>query len=150
MTQLSITKNFSGDAEKKGQGNKEIVWTCPNKIGKQNEKYCKKANKLQKPITFKEGDLVWIHLRKERFPSKRSSKSKPQADRPFKVLQWIGHNAYKIELLGDYGVWATFNAFDLSPYYWDQEDRVDLGASPFQPEEFDIGVSQVPTSPIWC
>ena len=147
MTQLSVTKNFNGDVEKMGQGNKEISWTCPYKIGKQNEKYCKKANKLQKPITFKEGDLVWIHLGKERFPSKRSSKLKLQANRHFKVLQWIGQNAYKIELLGDYGVWATFNVFDLSPYYWDQEDWVDLGASPFQPEESDTRVSQVPTSP---
>ena len=40
----------------------------------QNEKYCKQANKYRKPVAFKDGDLVWIHLRKERFPSKRSSK----------------------------------------------------------------------------
>jgi hypothetical protein len=43
----------------------------------------------------------------------------PQADGPFRVLQRIGENAYKIELPSDYGVFATFNVLDLSPYYED-------------------------------
>ena len=66
--------------------------------------------------------MVWIHLKKERFPSKRSSKLKPRADGPFKVLQRIAKNAYKIDLPGDYSVLATFNVFDLSPYYEDEDD----------------------------
>ena len=65
----------------------------------------------------------------------------PWADGPFRVLQHIGENAYKIELPGDYGVLATFNVSDLSPYYEDQEDQVDLGASLHQPGETDTGVS---------
>uniref|UniRef100_A0A2N9H3H4 Integrase catalytic domain-containing protein n=1 Tax=Fagus sylvatica TaxID=28930 RepID=A0A2N9H3H4_FAGSY len=113
-------------------------------ILKKNEKYSKQANKHRKPAAFKEGDLVWIHLRKERFPSKRSSKLMPRADGPFRVLQRIGENAYKIELPGDYGVSATFNVSDLSPYYEDQEDQVDLGASLHQPGETDTGVSNKP------
>ena len=91
---------------------------------------------------FKEGDLVWTHLRKERFPSKRSSKLMPRADGPFRVLQRIGENAYKIELPGDFGVSATFNVSDLSPYYEDQEDQVDLGTSLHQLGEIDTGVSK--------
>jgi hypothetical protein len=67
------------------------------------------ANKHRKPMTFKEGDLVWIHLRKECFPAKRRSKLLPRADGPFKVLQSIGENDYKIELPGGYGVSATFS-----------------------------------------
>ena len=110
-------------------------------IVKQIEKYCKQANKHQKPTSFKEGDLVWIHLRKERFPSKRSSKLMPRADGPFRVLQQIGKNAYKMELLGDYRVLATFNVTHLSPYYEDQEDQVELGASFHQPREYDTKVS---------
>jgi hypothetical protein len=111
---------------------------------KQNEKYSKQANKHQKPAAFKEGDLVWIHLRKERFPSKRSSKLMPRADGPFRVLQNIGENAYKIELPGDYGVSTTFNVSKLSLYYEDQEDQVDLGASLHQPGETDTSVSKKP------
>jgi hypothetical protein len=69
---------------------------------------------------------------------------KPRADGPFRMLQRIGENAYKIELPGDYGVSATFNVSDLSPYYEDQEDQVDLGASLHQPGEIDTGVSNKP------
>ena len=68
----------------------------------------------------------------------------PWANGPFRVLQRIGENAYKIELPGDYGVFATFNVLDLSPYYEDQEDQVDLGASLYQPRKTDTGVSNKP------
>ena len=88
--------------------------------------------------------MVWTHLRKERFPSKRSSKLMPRADGPFRVLQHIGENAYKIELPGDYGVSATFNVSNLSPYYEDQENQADLGASLHQPGKTDTGVSNKP------
>ena len=60
------------------------------------------------------------------------------------MLQCIKENAYKIELPGDYGVSATFNVSDLSPYYEDQEDQVDLGASLHQSGETDTGVSNKP------
>ena len=40
----------------------------------------------------------------------------PRADGPFEVLERINDNAYKLELPGDYGVLATFNVVDLSPY----------------------------------
>ena len=81
----------------------------------------KQANMHRKPAAFKKGDLIWIHLRKERFPSKKSSKLKPRANGHLNVFQQIGENAYKIDLLGDYDVSATFNVSDLSPYYEDQE-----------------------------
>ncbi|GAV77347.1 hypothetical protein CFOL_v3_20818, partial [Cephalotus follicularis] len=75
---------------------------------------------------FKDGDLVWIHLRRKRFPAGRFGKLQPRADGPFKVLQGINHNAYKIELSGEYNVYGTFNVADLSPYY---DDKVDSRAS---------------------
>jgi hypothetical protein len=68
------------------QGNQELHEQIRGHIEKQNEKYCTQANKHRKPMTFKEGDLVWIHLRKEHFLAKRRSKLLPRADGPFKVL----------------------------------------------------------------
>ena len=56
---------------------------------------------------------MWIHLRKERFPSKRKTKLMPRADGPFEVLERINHNAYRVDLPGDYGVSATFNVADV-------------------------------------
>jgi hypothetical protein len=144
LVPLPVTKHFSGDAEEQAKEIKKLHEQIRGSILRNNEKYSKQANKHRKPAAFKEGDLVWIHLRKERFPSKRSSKLMPRADGPFRVLQRIGENAYKIELPGDYGVSATFNVSDISPYYEDQEDQVDLGTSLHQPGEIDTGVSKKP------
>ncbi|GAV58106.1 hypothetical protein CFOL_v3_01640 [Cephalotus follicularis] len=91
-------------------------------IIKQNEQYKRRVEKHRKHIVFKEGDLVWIHLRKERFPAGRFGKLQPRADGPFKVLQRINGNAYKIELPGEYNVSGTFNVVDLSSHYDDEAD----------------------------
>ena len=40
----------------------------------------------------------------------------PRADSSFEVLEKINDNAYKVDLPGEYGVSATFNVADLSPY----------------------------------
>jgi len=53
------------------QGNQELHEQIRGHIEKQNEKYCTQANKHRKPMAFKEGDLVWILLRKEHFLAKR-------------------------------------------------------------------------------
>jgi len=44
-----------------------------------------------------EGDWVWLHLRKDRFPKQRKSKLSPQGDGPFKVLKRVNDNAYRLE-----------------------------------------------------
>ncbi|KAK1650599.1 hypothetical protein QYE76_068404 [Lolium multiflorum] len=61
----------------------------------------RQANRLnakKKERVFEEGDLVWIHLRKEKFPQERNSKLKPRGDGPFKVLKRINNNAYIIDI----------------------------------------------------
>jgi hypothetical protein len=59
------------------------------------------------------GDLVWLHLRKERFPDLRKSKLMFRVDGPFKIFEKINDNAYKLELLPEFGVSLTFNISDL-------------------------------------
>ncbi|PKI48453.1 hypothetical protein CRG98_031158 [Punica granatum] len=103
---------------------------------RQNEKYKEQDDKFRKPATFKEGDLVWIHLCKERFPQGCFGKLKPRADGPFRILKRVGENAYKVELPRDYGVSATFNVSDLLPYAREDEGS-NLGTSLFQPGEND-------------
>ena len=106
-----------------------------DKILKQTQKYKKQADKHRKKVVFKEGDLMWIHLRKERFPNRRFVKLQPGADRLFKIIQKINDNAYKVELPCNYGVSATFNVSDLSPY--EDDEPIDLRTSPFQPRKND-------------
>ncbi|BAT74742.1 hypothetical protein VIGAN_01248800, partial [Vigna angularis var. angularis] len=65
---------------------------------------------------FEKGDLVWLHLRKERFPSQRKSKLAPRGDGPFKVVKRINDNTYILDLPESYGVSHTFNICDLIPF----------------------------------
>ncbi|GAV70351.1 hypothetical protein CFOL_v3_13849 [Cephalotus follicularis] len=111
----------------------ESIWV---KFEKANDAYKIKANKHRRKTKFQQGDLVWVNLRKERFPSKRKSKLAPRADGPFEVLERVGDNAYKIKLLGDYGVSTTFNIGDLSPFVEDKYIS-DLRSNPNPHEEND-------------
>lgn len=61
----------------------------------------------------------------------------PRSEGPFKVLERYGDNAYKIDLPGEYGVAATFNIGDLSPYLED-EDVQELRTIPFEEGEDDV------------
>ena len=76
-------------------------------IQQQIEKYTKYNNKGKEEIIFEEGDLVWIHLRKDRFPTQRKSKLSPRGDGPFQVLKRVNNNAYKLDLPLEYGVPMT-------------------------------------------
>nr|KYP59055.1 Transposon Ty3-I Gag-Pol polyprotein [Cajanus cajan] len=69
-----------------------------NYIQSQTEKYTKYNNKGRKEVIFNEGYWVWLHLRKDRFPSKRKSKLSPKGDGPFQVLKRINNNAYVLDL----------------------------------------------------
>nr|GFA01863.1 reverse transcriptase domain-containing protein [Tanacetum cinerariifolium] len=114
-------------------------------IIKHNMQYQHRVNQHRKSVVFNEGDLVWIHLRKERFPRGRFGKLRPRADGPFKVLKRINDNAYKIELPGHYNVSATFNVGDLTPYVPSDNDVVtDLRSSPFYVGEDDADTDHEP------
>jgi hypothetical protein len=54
--------------------------------------YEKHANKGRK-VLFEPRDLVWVHLRKDRFPEIHKCKLQLRADGPFKALQKINDNA---------------------------------------------------------
>ncbi|KAL1199570.1 hypothetical protein V5N11_019513 [Cardamine amara subsp. amara] len=54
-------------------------------------------------------------MRPERFPNQRKSKLSARGDGPFRVLERINDNAYKLELPGELNISPTFNVSDLSP-----------------------------------
>ncbi|GJW10212.1 reverse transcriptase domain-containing protein [Tanacetum coccineum] len=59
-------------------------------------------------------------MSKERFPG-RNAKLKQRGDGPFRIVQCMGNNAYKVELLGHYDVSATFNVKDLYLFHGENE-----------------------------
>jgi hypothetical protein len=44
------------------------------------------------------------------------------ADGPFKILEKINDNAYKLELSPEFGVSPTFNISDLRPYLREEDE----------------------------
>jgi len=102
---------------------KKIHKKVKTQIEKKVKSYAKHANKGMRKVVSESGDWVWVHFRKEKFPSQRKSKLMPRGDGPFQVLAKINDNAYKIDLPGKYNVSNTFNVSDLSLYDADNELR---------------------------
>jgi hypothetical protein len=134
LVSLPTSQRYSADANERAKAIKDLHEQVRKQIEKQNQKYERQANKHRRAVNFK-GDLVWVHLSKERFPPGRHANLKQCGDGPFRILQRIGDNAYKVELSGDYGVSATFNVKDLSPYHGEHEPN--SWASSFQPGNND-------------
>ena len=98
-------------------------------IERQVHRLATKININKQPMIFGIGDLVWLHLRKERFPNECKSKLLPRTDGQFKMLACINDNAYKIDIPRDkYNVSDIFNVKDLSPFHGDEDldPRTDL------------------------
>jgi hypothetical protein len=76
----------------------KIHESTKHNIEKMNENYRIADSKGRKEVQFPPGDLVWLHLRKDMFSELRKSKLMPRADDPFKIIEKINDNAYKLEL----------------------------------------------------
>jgi hypothetical protein len=63
-------------------------------------------------------------MRKERFPEQGRSKLMPRGDGPYQIIERINENTYKVDLLSEYGVSATFNVYDLSLFDVDDDSRL--------------------------
>ncbi|KAG7556918.1 Integrase catalytic core [Arabidopsis suecica] len=132
---LPLNERVSLYGKKKAELVQQIHEQAKKNIEEKTKQYTKQANKSRKEIIFNEGDLVWIHLRKERFPKERKSKLMPRIDGPFKVLKRINNNAYSLDLQGKYNVSNSFNVADLIPFI---ADNTDLRSNPFQLGEDDV------------
>jgi hypothetical protein len=91
------------------------------------------------------GDLIWLHLRKERILDFRKSKLMFCADGHFKLLEKINDNAYKLKLPPEFGVSPTFNISDLQPYLG-EEDEVPSRTTSIQEGENDEDITMSNTS----
>jgi hypothetical protein len=66
----------------------------------------------------------------------RKSKLMPRADGPFKIIEKINDNAYKLKLLLEFGVSLTINISDLR-HYLGEEDELESRMTPIQEGEDD-------------
>jgi hypothetical protein len=133
LTSLPVSERVNLDGKKKAEFVKMIHEKARLNIERRTKQYVHQANKGRKKVVFEPGDWVWLHLRKDRFPEKQHSKLLPRGDGPFQVVERINDNAYKLDLPGEYGVSASFNVADLSPF----DVGNDLRANPSQEGEND-------------
>ena len=78
-----------------------------------NEAYAVAANQHCRAKEFEEGDMVLLHLRRERVPKGAYHKLKPRKIGPCKVLKKISSNAYLVELPPELQISPIFNVADL-------------------------------------
>jgi hypothetical protein len=91
-------------------------------IEKMNKKYRIAASKGHNEVKLETGDLVWLHLRKKRFPELRKSNLMSHAAGPFKILAKINDNAYKLELPPEFRVSPSFNISYLRSYLGEEDE----------------------------
>jgi hypothetical protein len=141
---LPLQEQVNLDAMKRLDFIKRLHAETRKNIEKKSTQYAKQASKGKKKVTFQPGDLVWLHLRKDRFPQQHKSKLSPRGDGPFKVLQQINGNAYKLELPPEYSnVSTTFNVKDFLPFAGKPESR----KTPSQEGEANEDIPSIHSSP---
>ena len=140
----SVQNNL--DASQRAELILKLHATTKANIEHMNTKFKVAGDKGRKHVVFDVGDLVWLHLRKDRFPDLRKSKLMPRAAGPFKVLRRINDNAYKLELPAEFGtVSPSFNIADLKPYLGEDDDIASWTTS-FQEGEDDEDIPHVDTT----
>jgi hypothetical protein len=130
---------------------KQLHKETQQNIAVANKKYQVAGSKGRKHVSFEPGDLVWLHLRKDRFPTLRRSKLMPRAAGPFKVLTKINDNAYVLDLPMEFGVSTSFNVADLKPYLG-EDDELPSRTTSLQEGEDDEDIdtyisAQTPSTP---
>ena len=125
---LPVNERASLDGQRKAEVVKKLHESVRKQIEMKNDKYAAKANKGRRKVIFQPGEWVWVHMRKERFPTRRQSKLQPRGDGPFQVLERVNDNAYKLDLPGEYNISATFNVADLSHF----DAGTDSRSNPFE------------------
>jgi hypothetical protein len=142
---LPSSEKLNFDATQRAELMLKLHETTKENIEHMNAKYKISGDKGRKQLDFAPGDLVWLHLRKERFPDLRKSKLMPRPGGLFKVLEKINDNAYKVDLLADFGVCPTFNITDLKPYLR-EEDELESRTIQMQEGEDDVDINTSDTS----
>jgi hypothetical protein len=84
---LPTSEKLNFDAKQRIELMLKLHETTKENIERMNSKYKLAGDKGRKQLIFEPGVLVWLHLRKDRFPVLRKSKLMPRADGPFKVLE---------------------------------------------------------------
>jgi hypothetical protein len=141
LVPLPKLPSLSLEAESMAKWVQKIQEELHLNLEKANSKYKVAVDTKRWVKTFKEGDLVMAHLRKNRFLARTYGKLKSRKYGPFRIKRKINDNAYVVELPEDMSISNTFNVADLfeyhpdDPLYGDNNSRTSFSAV----EEPDVG-----------
>ncbi|MFX5441816.1 hypothetical protein ABTD45_19555, partial [Acinetobacter baumannii] len=71
LTPLPQTEFIDLDGERRAESIKKLHLKVKEQLEKTNAQRTRTANKGRKKVTFEVGELVWLHMRPERFPHQR-------------------------------------------------------------------------------
>jgi hypothetical protein len=74
---LPTSEKLNFDAKQRAELMLKLHETTKENIERMNAKYKSASDKGRRKMIFEPGDLVWMHLRKDRFPELRKSKLMP-------------------------------------------------------------------------
>ena len=114
---LPISKKGNLKAEAMANFMKNIHAQVKTQIDKSNAKYKGAADMHRRRVIFKEGDLVWVILSKERQPQGSYMKLNDRKVGPCEVLRKIKDNAYQVRLPSHFNISNVFNVQHLVPYF---------------------------------
>ncbi|KAJ0980669.1 hypothetical protein J5N97_008924 [Dioscorea zingiberensis] len=103
------------------------------KIVLNNASYKFVADTHRRTKDFNKGDYVLVCVHSERFPLHSFKKLHARAIGPYRIIQKLGPNAYRVDLPADLHISSVFNVEDLFPY-----------RGTFTPPPFP---SEIPTTP---
>jgi len=116
LRDLPIADPVSAEGEAFAEAIKEVHDQVKTQLQQTTLKYKEYADKKKKDVQFAVGDLVWVHLKKDRLPKGKYTKLMQKKVGPCQILLKHGQNAYELQLPPDLGLSPIFNVCDLTPY----------------------------------
>ncbi|XP_059069221.1 uncharacterized protein LOC131859466 [Cryptomeria japonica] len=136
LRDVSHLEKKSALAEDFAEVMKDVHDQVKNRLHHTTKKYKAAADKKRRDLKFKVGDLVMLHLKKERLPKEKYTKLMMKKLGPCKILMKCGNNAYKVDLPSSIGLSPIFNVADLYPYKGSVDDFFVAGELDFQQDEY--------------
>lgn len=116
LRELKNGTQGSGYAEDFAQSMKEVHETVRKTLLDNTEKLKQKLDASKREVQFQAGDLVMVHLNKQRLQEGVPHKLQMKRLGPCQILAKYGNNAYKVDLPVDLGLSPIFNIVDLVSY----------------------------------